>query len=516
MLCRLEEHPALPVASGAEAAPDQLYEEELHQRGPLTPQQGSPAARAGPSPSATRVELPCGSTICLPLDHDGSAPRVVHHACKLLLRSPQDQVVLLHVAQKGHPQGSGTLSQRISGTSSAGTLSLGDSEHHVTAPAGSWATPVAAPPAPPEAGGEPGSRLASSSGLGGLGSPAGGSLDAGSQWGSGGSFSQLRSPRHHQRDEGCTELLERCRQQLLAESKRVHPSNVSLQLMLARRSPEKAILAIEVDAVLSAAGISDDREGMAAIARASNAKLAASHDRLAAHSRGDGGMAEQAAQHEPQGLQSGTSLAPHSVQQLCRRSGPRRCLGASTGGSSDGGSPPEPPMAGEPEPGGGTGVPLAQRAATLVATLAHSLAAAIDMAPAVLPWVLPWVLAIYVWQALAGPLAAKPAVLLGAAVVLLGALLLAAMLWIMWATFGVLQRSLTFDAAFAAQVAALQASSPLEAAREAVAEQVYSRQTRFRQEAWEAWSAKFKYSKLVGDLTDRGGSGGSGTATWRS
>lgn len=114
-------------------------------------------------------------------------------------------------------------------------------------------------------------------------------------------------------------------------------------------------------------------------------------------------------------------------------------------------------MAGEPEPGGGAGVPLAQRAATLVATLAHSLTAAIGMAPAVLP-VLPWVLAFNVWQALAGLLAAKPAVLLGTAVLLLGALLLAAMLWIMWATFGVLQRSLTFDAAFAAQVAALQVS----------------------------------------------------------
>ncbi|EFN57245.1 expressed protein [Chlorella variabilis] len=55
-------------------------------------------------------------------------------------------------------------------------------------------------------------------------------------------------------------------------------------------------LAIEVDAVLSAAGISDasyDREGMAAIALASNAKLAASHDHFAAHSRGDGGMANR-------------------------------------------------------------------------------------------------------------------------------------------------------------------------------------------------------------------------------
>ena len=115
-------------------------------------------------------------------------------------------------------------------------------------------------------------------------------------------------------------------------------------------------------------------------------------------------------------------------------------------------------MAGEPEPGGGAGVPLAQRAATLVATLAHSLTAAIGMAPAVLP-VLPWVLAFNVWQALAGLLAAKPAVLLGTAVLLLGALLLAAMLYIMWATFGVLQRSLTRDSAVAAQMASLQVSS---------------------------------------------------------
>ena len=47
---------------------------------------------------------------------------------QLLLWNPQDQVVLLHVAQKGHPQRSGTLGQCFSGTSTAPGLSLGVAE----------------------------------------------------------------------------------------------------------------------------------------------------------------------------------------------------------------------------------------------------------------------------------------------------------------------------------------------------------------------------------------------------
>ncbi len=132
---------------------------------------------------------------------------------QLLLKSPDDQVVLLHVQQKGHPLGSGTLGQQASGSN---TLTLNDT--HGSAPGISLPPQAASMLAAPQAEGGAGSQLARVSGLARLSSPAGSSL---SQWGSSGSYTLLGLTRSgNQGGEGCAELLERSRQQLLEGCKR--------------------------------------------------------------------------------------------------------------------------------------------------------------------------------------------------------------------------------------------------------------------------------------------------------
>ena len=187
-------------------------------------------------------------TVCMRMRSMGCARALTsrHHPptpaawrLQLLLRSPQDRVHLIHVQQKGHWQGgaatSGPLSQH--GSAALPLSPLGSaSEGGLAIPAGPRSTPgpthataASAPAAgmhvPPA---RPGAFPAGSPAVG---SPvlaqfgSGGWLGLGSSSSSGGWSLTGLHRSSHQRDsqqpqEGCSELLERCRQQLLAGSKR--------------------------------------------------------------------------------------------------------------------------------------------------------------------------------------------------------------------------------------------------------------------------------------------------------
>jgi hypothetical protein len=170
---------------------------------------------------------------------------------QLLLRSPKDRVHLIHVQQKGHSQGAAVgagapLSQHGSaalppllsplGSASEGGLSLSIPAGSRPSPGSPFASSAPArasvlyvPPVPPGASvsGEPiypGSHTAGSPALTQFGSA--GWLGLRSSGSSGGWSLTGLNRTSHQRDsqpqqqEGCSELMERCRQQLLASSKR--------------------------------------------------------------------------------------------------------------------------------------------------------------------------------------------------------------------------------------------------------------------------------------------------------
>ena len=160
---------------------------------------------------------------------------------QLLLKSPEDRVHLLHVQQKGQcPKGTGGSTSGTTPTmtpyGSAGGMSLLGSGPlpslglHTLRSAPVFAAPPATPEEHPGLGsyergavlppGQPMSPRHSLPPPAGftLGSPAGGSLDMGS-WGIGGGL-QIAGLGSPPGQEACEVLLERCRLQLLAESRR--------------------------------------------------------------------------------------------------------------------------------------------------------------------------------------------------------------------------------------------------------------------------------------------------------
>ena len=167
---------------------------------------------------------------------------------QLLLRSPQDRVHLIYVQQKGHSQGAaaagGSLSQHGSdalpplsplGSASEGGLAIPAGHGPRSSPGPPFASSAPArasvlhvPPAPLgafTAGGSahPGSPAVGSPALTQFGS-AGWLGLRGSGSSGGWSLAGLNRSSHQrdsqQQQEGCSELLKRCRQQLLAGSKR--------------------------------------------------------------------------------------------------------------------------------------------------------------------------------------------------------------------------------------------------------------------------------------------------------
>ncbi|KAL4446829.1 hypothetical protein ABPG77_008073 [Micractinium sp. CCAP 211/92] len=208
------------VAGGvSDSAPHYASSPAAPASGPRTPPQRAPAC------------LPHGRRIVVAVDHGGGAQRAVQYASKLLIRSPDDRVELVHVQGRGRPCGGPALpSPQHSRDASTDTMQRGGSAPWAElAPAGGsvgggglrpdWLKRLSLQAVPwqhSHGGRRDRSRSASPAGFG----------------------SQHES---NEEEEGCGELLERCRQQLLASSRRLTPERVSVQLIPAGRTPEKAI-----------------------------------------------------------------------------------------------------------------------------------------------------------------------------------------------------------------------------------------------------------------------------------
>lgn len=190
--------PTTPPASRAPDADPSAVQPDAEHLLPHRPD--SPPARP------TSVELPCGRRVCIAVAHDGSAARAVHYAAKLLLKGRGDTVDLLHVQQRGCPA---PLKQP--------QLSAGGSQDAARALPPSSVAPA---PAPPDGGSDAAiSSSASSQGQGDGDAKAAAAAAA---------STPQHSHKGHPEEGGCAELLERCRQQLLKQSRRCAPNRMQV------------------------------------------------------------------------------------------------------------------------------------------------------------------------------------------------------------------------------------------------------------------------------------------------